>query len=138
MSRPALEVADIRRFMLHVLPKGFHRIRHYGLLARSRTKAATLARARELIAAAKQKPGQLNFGSAGNGSGTHINGEKFRIAAGIDVVHVPYKGTPEALTDALGGRITYFFSPVSAALPYVREARLRAIADRLSMSAGMP
>ena len=63
----------------------------------------------ELIAQAKQKPGQLNFASAGTGSGTHINGEKFKLAAGIDVVHIPYKGTPEALTDTMTGRITYFF-----------------------------
>src|SRR5713101_1791844 len=82
----------------------------------------------ELIAQAKQKPGQLNFGSAGTGSGTHINGEKFKLAAGIDVVHIPYKGTPEALTDTMTGRVTYFFSPISAALPNVREGKLVALA----------
>ncbi|MDQ2962359.1 MAG: tripartite tricarboxylate transporter substrate binding protein [Pseudomonadota bacterium] len=82
----------------------------------------------ELIAQAKQKPGQLNFGSAGNGSGTHINGEKFKLAAGIDVVHIPYKGTPEALTDTIAGRVTYFFSPISAALPFVRDGKLVALA----------
>jgi tripartite-type tricarboxylate transporter receptor subunit TctC len=82
----------------------------------------------DLIAQAKQKPGQLNFGSAGQGSGTHINGEKFKLAAGIDVVHIPYKGTPEALTDTMAGRITYFFSPVSAALPFVRDGKLTALA----------
>src|SRR5437868_3105925 len=82
----------------------------------------------ELIAQAKQKPGQLNFGSAGTGSGTHINGEKFKLAAGIDVVHIPYKGTPEALTDTIAGRITYFFSPISAALPFVRDGKLTALA----------
>ena len=71
----------------------------------------------DLIAAAKAKPGALNFGSAGTGSGTHINAEKFKLAAGIDVVHIPYKGTPEALTDTMTGRVTYFFSPISAALP---------------------
>ena len=60
----------------------------------------------DLIASAKAKPGALNFGSAGTGSGTHINAEKFRLAAGIDVVHIPYKGTPEALTDTMTGRIT--------------------------------
>ncbi len=81
----------------------------------------------ELIALAKQKPGQLNFGSAGTGSGTHINAEKFRLAAGIDVVHIPYKGTPEALNDTLAGRVTYFFSPISAALPNVREGKLVAL-----------
>jgi tripartite-type tricarboxylate transporter receptor subunit TctC len=82
----------------------------------------------DLIAAAKQKPGALNFASAGNGSGTHINGEKFKLAAGIDVVHVPYKGTPEALTDTMAGRTAYFFSPISAALPQVREGKLVALA----------
>ena len=82
----------------------------------------------ELIAQAKQKPGQLNFGSAGTGSGTHINGEKFKLAAGIDVVHIPYKGTPEALTDTVAGRLTYFFSPISAALPFVRDGKLVALA----------
>ena len=82
----------------------------------------------ELIAAAKQKPGALNFASAGNGSGTHINGEKFKLAAGIDVLHIPYKGTPEALTDTMAGRTTFFFSPISAALPNVREGKLTALA----------
>ena len=81
----------------------------------------------DLIAAAKAKPGALNFGSAGTGSGTHINAEKFRLAAGIDVVHIPYKGTPEALTDTMTGRITYFFSPISAALPHVKEGKLVAL-----------
>ncbi len=81
----------------------------------------------ELIAQAKQKPGQLNFASAGTGSGTHINAEKFKLAAGIDVTHIPYKGTPEALNDTLAGRVTYFFSPISAALPNIREGKLVAL-----------
>ncbi|HEY1329386.1 MAG TPA: tripartite tricarboxylate transporter substrate binding protein [Casimicrobiaceae bacterium] len=82
----------------------------------------------DLIAQAKQKPGQFNFGSAGIGSGTHINGEKFKLATGIDVVHVPYKGTPEALTDTMAGRITYYFSPISAALPLIKDGRVVALA----------
>src|SRR5207245_8527029 len=82
---------------------------------------------KELIALAKQKPVQLNVGSAGTGSGTHINAEKFKLAAGIDVVHIPYKGTPEALNDTLAGRVTYFFSPISAALPNIREGKLIAL-----------
>lgn len=82
----------------------------------------------ELVAAAKQNPGTLNYSSAGTGSGTHINGEKFKLSAGIDVVHIPYKGTPEALTDTMTGRVTYFFSPVSAALPNIREGKLVALA----------
>jgi len=81
----------------------------------------------DLIAAARSKPGELNFASAGTGSGTHINAEKFKLAAGIDVVHIPYKGTPEAITDTMTGRVTYFFSPISAALPNVREGKLVAL-----------
>ena len=81
----------------------------------------------DLVAAAQKKPGELNFASAGTVSGTHINGEKFRLAAGIDVVHIPYKGTPEAITDTMTGRVTYFFSPISAALPNVREGKLVAL-----------
>ena len=90
----------------------------------------------ELIAQAKQKPGQLNFGSAGTGSGTHINGEKFKLAAGIDVLHIPYKGTPEALTDTIAGRVTYFFSPISAALPFVRDGKLVALAVSTAKRSG--
>jgi len=81
----------------------------------------------DLVAAAKKSPGALNFGSAGTGSGTHINGEKFKLAAGIDVVHIPYKGTPEAITDTMTGRVTYSFSPISAALPNIREGKLVAL-----------
>ena len=81
----------------------------------------------DLVAAAKAKPGELNFASAGTGSGTHINAEKFRLSAGIDVVHIPYKGTPEAITDTMTGRVTYFFSPISAALPNVRDGKLVAL-----------
>ena len=82
----------------------------------------------DLIADAKKRPGGLNFASAGIGSGTHINSEKFKLVAGIDVVHIPYKGTPEALTDAMTGRVAYFFSPISAALAHIRDGKLVALA----------
>ena len=82
----------------------------------------------ELVALARQKPGQLNYGSAGTGSGTHINAEKFKLAAGIDTLHVPYRGTPEALTDTINGRVDYFFAPVVAGLSMVRDGRLTALA----------
>jgi tripartite-type tricarboxylate transporter receptor subunit TctC len=82
----------------------------------------------ELIAQAKQNPGKLNVASAGTGSGTHVNAEKFKLTTGIDIVHVPYKGTPEALTDTLTGRVTCFFSPISAALPHIKEGKLVALA----------
>jgi tripartite-type tricarboxylate transporter receptor subunit TctC len=81
----------------------------------------------DLIGAAKKSPGTLNYGSAGIGSGTHINAEKFKLAAGIDALHIPYKGTPEAITDTMTGRVTYFFSPISAALPNIREGKLVAL-----------
>jgi tripartite-type tricarboxylate transporter receptor subunit TctC len=83
---------------------------------------------KDLIALAKQKPGTINFGSAGIGSGTHINGEQFKVVAGVNVVHVPYKGTPEALTDTMTGRIQYFFSPLVPATPFIKEGRLIALA----------
>jgi tripartite-type tricarboxylate transporter receptor subunit TctC len=83
---------------------------------------------KELIALAKQKPGQLTFGTSGVGSGTHLNGEQFRFAAGIDVVHVPYKGVPEPLIDTMSGRIHYFLSPLVPALPFIRDGRLVALA----------
>ncbi len=89
--------------------------------------AAGVRTVSELIAAARAKPGHLNFGSAGTGTGTHLAAEKFRLAAGIDVVHVPYKGGPEANTDTMTGRITYWFPPIGLALPLVREGRLLAL-----------
>jgi tripartite-type tricarboxylate transporter receptor subunit TctC len=81
----------------------------------------------ELIALAKQKPGQILFGSAGIGSGTHMGGEQFKFAAGINVVHVPYKGTPEALVDTMAGRIQYWLSPVGPAFSLIKEGRLLAL-----------
>ena len=82
----------------------------------------------DLIAQAKAKRGEFNYASAGIGSGTHINAEKFRLATGIEVVHVPYKGTPEALTDTMTGRVTFYFAPISAAMPHVKEGKLVALA----------
>jgi tripartite-type tricarboxylate transporter receptor subunit TctC len=82
----------------------------------------------DLVKAAKAAPGKMAFASAGVGSATHMNGEKFKVAAGIDVLHVPYKGTPEALNDVMGGRVDYFFSPVVSALSIVNDKRLQALA----------
>ena len=81
----------------------------------------------ELVAAARQRPGQLTFGSAGIGSGMHINGEQFRLAADIQTVHVAYKGGPESLTDLLGGRIDFVFAPIGLAIPLVKERKLLAL-----------
>jgi tripartite-type tricarboxylate transporter receptor subunit TctC len=82
----------------------------------------------DFIAAAKAKPGQLNFSSAGIGSGTHFNLEKLRLMAGIDVTHVPYKGTPEAIADTIAGRVCCYFAPINAALPHVKGGKAVALA----------
>ena len=82
----------------------------------------------DLIALAKSKPGQINFGSAGIGSATHMGGEQFKYITKLDVVHVPYRGTPEALVDTVTGRIQYWFSPLGPALPFVQDGRLLALA----------
>ena len=80
--------------------------------------------ARDLIAMAKAKPGALNFSSAGTGSGTHFAGEVFKDAAKIDVVHVPYKGIPEALNDTMTNRVQFFMAPVASLASLVRDGRL--------------
>jgi tripartite-type tricarboxylate transporter receptor subunit TctC len=82
----------------------------------------------DFIAAAKAKPGQLNFSSAGIGSGTHFNLEKLKLMAGIDVQHVPYKGTPEAIADTIAGRVCCYFAPINAALPHVKGGKALALA----------
>jgi tripartite-type tricarboxylate transporter receptor subunit TctC len=82
----------------------------------------------ELIALAKLKPGRMSFGSAGIGSSAHLAGEQFRFSAGIEAVHVPFKGTPEALTDVMAGRVQYFVTAPLPALPLVKDGRLLALA----------
>jgi tripartite-type tricarboxylate transporter receptor subunit TctC len=82
----------------------------------------------DFLAAAKANPGKLNFSSAGIGSGTHFNLEKLKLMAGIDVTHVPYKGTPEAIADTIAGRVCCYFAPINAALPHVRGGRAVALA----------
>ena len=90
--------------------------------------AQNIKSAKELVALARQKAGQINFGSAGVGSGTHITGEMFRLAAQLKVSHVPYKGVPELLADTITGRIHYSFSPIGNTLPFVKDRRLVALA----------
>lgn len=82
----------------------------------------------DLVAAAKAKPGAMNYASAGVGSATHFNAEKFRLQAGLQAVHVPFKGTPEAMSDVIGGRSDWFFAPLSSALPLIRDGKLQALA----------
>jgi tripartite-type tricarboxylate transporter receptor subunit TctC len=83
---------------------------------------------RDLVAQAKAKPGSLNYASAGAGSATHLNIEKFRLGAGIDGQHIPFKGTPEAMTEVMTGRVDIYFAPVVAAINNIREGKLVALA----------
>lgn len=84
--------------------------------------------ARDLIALAKARPGQLSFASAGVGSPTHIAPELFRWMAGIDMLHVPYKGGSQAVIDVIAGNITCYFAAMSTGLPLAKSGRLRAVA----------
>jgi len=83
---------------------------------------------KELIALAKKNPGGLNFGSAGIGSSNHLSGELFKLMAGVDIVHVPYKGGAAAVTDLLAGQITMYFGTTPSTMPLVRAGRLRGLA----------
>jgi tripartite-type tricarboxylate transporter receptor subunit TctC len=82
---------------------------------------------RELIALAKREPGRLTFASSGNGTNIHLVGELFKSMAGIDIVHVPYKGSAPAMTDLLGGNVAMMFETIPAAVSQVRSGKLRAL-----------
>lgn len=82
----------------------------------------------ELIAAAKANPGKLNYASAGTGSATHVNAEKFRSVTGIQATHIPFKGTPETITETVAGRVDFMFTPVLSSIPMIRDNRMRALA----------
>jgi tripartite-type tricarboxylate transporter receptor subunit TctC len=82
---------------------------------------------KDLLALAKAKAGQLNFSSAGVGSGTHFAGEQFKSMAAINVVHVPFKGIPEALTETMTGRVQFFMAPIANAVNLVKEGKLVAL-----------
>jgi tripartite-type tricarboxylate transporter receptor subunit TctC len=81
----------------------------------------------DFIADARAKPGSISFGSVGVGSAVHISAEKFRLAAGIETTHVPYRGGAEVIADILGGRIDFYFCPLATALPLIKEGRVRAL-----------
>lgn len=82
---------------------------------------------KELIAYAKASPGKLSYASSGNGASSHLAGVLFNASAGVDLQHIPYKGTGPALTDLLGGQVTMSFTDVLTALPYVKSGKLRAL-----------
>src|SRR5688572_14823220 len=83
---------------------------------------------KELAALAKAKPGTLNFGSAGSGTGSHLAAELFKSVAAIDIVHVPYKGGAPALTDLISGQLQLFFNGIPSSMPHYRNGRVRALA----------
>ena len=81
----------------------------------------------DFIAAAKAKPGSISFGSVGVGSAVHISAEKFRLAAGIEATHVPYRGGAEVIADIIGGRVDFYFCPLATALPLIHAGQVRAL-----------
>lgn len=81
----------------------------------------------DFLGEAKTNPGKINFAFAGIGSGTHLNTEKFKLASNIEVTMVSYKGTAEAIIDVMGGRVDTYFTPMSAALPFVQTGKVRAL-----------
>jgi len=93
-------------------------VAHPGVLARN---------AKELIALAKSRPGKLTYASSGVGGSTHLIAELFKLAAGIDVLHVPYRGTGPALTDLVAGQVDMLFSGIISLLPHIKSQRLRAL-----------
>jgi tripartite-type tricarboxylate transporter receptor subunit TctC len=82
----------------------------------------------ELVALGRAKPGALNFASAGQGSATHLNAEKFRLAAKIEAVNVPFKGSAEAVTEVITGRVDYYFSPIAPVINQIQSGQLLALA----------
>ena len=82
----------------------------------------------DLVKVAKEKPGQLNFGSAGNGSPAHLAGAMLNLLAGVDTVHVPYKGAALAITDLMGGQLQYFITSPLVAMPHGRAGRVKVLA----------
>jgi tripartite-type tricarboxylate transporter receptor subunit TctC len=97
---------------------------------------------RDFVERAKAHPGTINFSSAGAGNSSHLNGERFRLAAGFEAVHLPFKGSPEALTEVLAGRADFYFSPLTTALPFLQDGKIQALAvsglQRASALPGVP
>jgi tripartite-type tricarboxylate transporter receptor subunit TctC len=82
----------------------------------------------EFIAYAKANPGKINMASAGNGSTTHLSGELFKMMTGVNMLHVPYRGAPPALTDLIAGQVQVYFSNLPGSIEYIRAGKLRALA----------
>ena len=91
------------------------------------SRASGFNTAGDFVAAAKAKPGAMNFGSAGVGTATHLSAMRFQSSTGVQAVHVPFKGGPEAMKEIIAGRLDFFFAPVGNALPLVRDGALTAL-----------
>jgi tripartite-type tricarboxylate transporter receptor subunit TctC len=98
---------------------------HLILLANPSVPAKTVP---EFIAYAKAAPGKINMASGGNGAPSHIAGELFKMMAGVNIVHVPYRGAAPALTDLLGGQVQIYFGPMPSSIEYIKTGKLRALA----------
>jgi tripartite-type tricarboxylate transporter receptor subunit TctC len=92
---------------------------------------------RELIALARAKPGELNYASSGSGAAAHLAAELFKSMAGVEMVHVPYKGAQPALTDVIAGRAQLMFATSASVIPYIKAGRLRALAVTSSRRSGV-
>lgn len=97
---------------------------------------------KDLVALAKARPGQVNYASGGNGTATHLAGELFKQVAGVQMVHIPYKGAGVAIGDLLGGHVSIMFSSIGAAAPHAEKGRIRALAvtgpARIAVFPGVP
>lgn len=109
------------------------------LLVSNATPAHTVE---EFVALARKRPGELNYGSPGNGTTHHLSMELFKHDTGIEITHIPYKGTAGALTDLVAGRLHAVFMPIHTSLPYVQQGSMRILAvlapERLSVVPGVP
>ena len=112
-------------FMQDITPIASIAREPYVMVLNLSVKASTIP---EFVALAKANPGKLNMASAGIGSGTHVSGELFKIMAGVNLVHVPYRGASPAITDLLGGQVQVFFSTMPACIQHIRSGSLRALA----------
>jgi tripartite-type tricarboxylate transporter receptor subunit TctC len=92
------------------------------------TPALPAKSVKELIALAKTKPGQITFASAGSGAGGHLSGELFKLLAGIDLLHIPYKGMAPAMVDVISGQVSLSFPSIATALPQIKSGKVRALA----------
>jgi tripartite-type tricarboxylate transporter receptor subunit TctC len=103
------------------------------------SRARGFATIADFVTAAKAKPGSLNFGSAGVGTATHLSAMRFLSSTGIEAVHIPFKGGPEAMKEIMAGRLDFFLAPVGNALPHVQDGALMAlVVNSVQRSAALP